>query len=62
MASRQAESSRASPGPRISAYTMVPERSTRNVPRLANPAPALNTPYAWATAPCGQKSASSGNS
>ncbi len=32
-----------------------------NVPRVATPRSSLNTPYSLATAPCGQKSASSRN-
>ena len=34
----------------------VPPRSMRNVPRCGAPFVSLNTPYAFAAAPCGQKS------
>ncbi len=40
---------------------MIPDRSTTKVPRLEMPASSLNTPYAWLTAPCGQKSDNTGN-
>jgi len=62
MASCQACWSRAEPGPASSAKRIRPERSIRKVPRLAKPAASLKTSYRWATSPCGQKSASSGNS
>ena len=34
----------------------APSRSIRNVPRCAAPFVSLKTPYAFAAAPCGQKS------
>ena len=36
--------------------TTTPSRSMTNVPRFAQPSCSLNTPYALATSPCGQKS------
>src|SRR3954453_19405916 len=59
---RQVSWSRVTPGLSISANRTIPALSITKVPRFANPRSALNTPYAWATSPCGQKSASSGKS
>src|SRR5690625_7397558 len=40
---------------------MIPDLSMTNVPRLEKPVSSLNTPNDWLTAPCGQKSESTGN-
>src|SRR5215207_7648197 len=61
-ASFQPDCSRTSPGELTSAKATLPSASTRNVARSAIPAFSLNAPYAWAVAPCGQKSDSSGKS
>jgi hypothetical protein len=41
--------------------TTVPSLPMMNVARLAQPSASLNTPYALATSPWGQKSESTGN-
>ena len=40
---------------------ILPSASSTKVARFAHPRASLNTPYSFATAPCGQKSDSTGN-
>ena len=52
--------SRASPSPCSTCQRITPSVSIRNEARRARPTSESNTPYRWATPPCGQKSLSSG--